>query len=701
MSRAAMHGIFARTGGKYRFYTLTSNHHQILRHHSQLNTNSTPVVTETDPSKKLTQNPAHVTSLNRGGLSLLQHRPVFTDARKLEAVLAGGGIVSGVGVRFLQQHRSMSIRTAETRVDGEKLPPAPPAANFDLVLDDCRTAFRDRTKWELIRALSIFWVCSFNFVADHSLKMMSTSQKLLGRRASEWLLKRWVYAHFVAGETREEVGAVVRRFQDMQVGPLLAAPMEDDIDVFHEDADQKCDRNLEMILGGVALAQDLDPQFPMVQLRISALMPGNFCAFLSGKQNTFGAGFPDSMRHHLEQGIARVAKVCQAVVSRRVMAMVDAEYTYLNPAISLFSLAMMCVCNLPRHAPLVFHTYQNYLKVREATPPLVFHTYQNYLKVREATPSLVFHTCHSYLKGGYAPSRLPHLSELLQGKGGHAPLVFHTYQNYLKVREAMPPLVFHIYQNYLKVREATPPIVFHTYQSYLKVREATPPLVFHTYQSYLKVREATPPLVFHTCQNYLKVREATPPLVFHTCQNYLKSTRDILDRDLQFADTAGIGFGAKLVRGAYMTKERKLAATCSYPDPVQDSYDDTSRAYDAAVTTLLTKIAAKPRQYRVIVASHNEGSVLATVRGIQQLGIDPSAGGVFFGQIMGMCDHISCNLAQNGFLARKSIVYGSVADTLPYLSRRAQENKAVIQGARRERGLLRAELRHRFSLGTL
>ncbi|XP_070182204.1 hydroxyproline dehydrogenase-like [Littorina saxatilis] len=154
-------------------------------------------------------------------------------------------------------------------------------ANFDVSFDDFKTAFSKKSNWELIRALSVLRVCSFEVVADHSLKLMSTSQRVLRKTASDWLMKKTVYGQFVAGETTAEIKEAVSRLQEVNVGPLLAAPMEDDIHTHHPEADKKFDANLNTILNGMRLARELDPLYPMTQLKMTALMPGDLCALLS------------------------------------------------------------------------------------------------------------------------------------------------------------------------------------------------------------------------------------------------------------------------------------------------------------------------------------------------------------------------------------------------------------------------------------
>ncbi|XP_034049127.1 hydroxyproline dehydrogenase-like [Thalassophryne amazonica] len=81
---------------------------------------------------------------------------------------------------------------------------------------------------------------------------------------------------------------------------------------------------------------------------------------------------------------------------------------------------------------------------------------------------------------------------------------------------------------------------------------------------------------------------------------------------------------------------------------------------------------------------------------MEELGIDKDGGSVCFGQLLGMCDHVSLTLAKEGYTVYKSVPYGSVDDTVPYLVRRAQENRTVLQGIRKERDLLKQEFRQRI-----
>ncbi|XP_073879332.1 hydroxyproline dehydrogenase isoform X6 [Macaca fascicularis] len=151
------------------------------------------------------------------------------------------------------------------------------------------------------------------------------------------------------------------------------------------------------------------------------------------------------------------------------------------------------------------------------------------------------------------------------------------------------------------------------------------------------------------------------PWVWNTYQACLKDTFERLGRDAEAAHRAGLAFGVKLVRGAYLDKERAVAQLHGMKDPTQPDYEATSQS-------------------------------------MWELGI-PLDGTVCFGQLLGMCDHVSLALGQAGYVVYKSIPYGSLEEVIPYLIRRAQENRSVLQGVRREQELLSQELWRRLLPG--
>ncbi|XP_068956990.1 proline dehydrogenase 1, mitochondrial [Petaurus breviceps papuanus] len=188
------------------------------------------------------------------------------------------------------------------------------------------------------------------------------------------------------------------------------------------------------------------------------------------------------------------------------------------------------------------------------------------------------------------------------------------------------------------------------------------------------------------------------PLIFGTYQCYLKDTYDNVSLDIELARREGWCFGAKLVRGAYMTQERERAAAVGYEDPINPTYEATSMMYHRCLNYILEEIRHHGRA-SMMVASHNEETVKFTIQRMKELSLHPSEKKISFGQLLGMCDQISFPLGQAGFPVYKYVPFGPVKEVLPYLSRRALENRGMMKGAQRERELMRKELKRRVLSG--
>ena len=118
------------------------------------------------------------------------------------------------------------------------------------------------------------------------------------------------------------------------------------------------------------------------------------------------------------------------------------------------------------------------------------------------------------------------------------------------------------------------------------------------------------------------------------------------------------------------------------------------KSYNSCLTHLLEQVSND--SVATVVATHNRHSVELALRKMQDLDLSPSDGRVCFGQILGMADHLTYPLATAGFIANKVIAYGSLDDVVPFLSRRAQENRGLMESAQIERSLYTHELRRRL-----
>ncbi len=183
----------------------------------------------------------------------------------------------------------------------------------------------------------------------------------------------------------------------------------------------------------------------------------------------------------------------------------------------------------------------------------------------------------------------------------------------------------------------------------------------------------------------------TEPLIYNTFQMYSKGSLDFLENSLERATKAGYIIGAKLVRGAYMEKERKRALKFNYPDPIQNTKQNTDEDFDFAVEFCLKNID----KVGLFVGTHNEISCLKAIKRMTELNIPRGHNHIFFSQLYGMSDNISFNLAQEGYNVAKYLPYGPVEEVIPYLMRRAEENTSVAGQTNRELLLINRELQRR------
>jgi len=181
------------------------------------------------------------------------------------------------------------------------------------------------------------------------------------------------------------------------------------------------------------------------------------------------------------------------------------------------------------------------------------------------------------------------------------------------------------------------------------------------------------------------------PVVYTTLQMYRHDRLAYLEELIQKAEQEGFYVGVKLVRGAYMEKERERAAARGYADPIQPSKAATDADYDKATQRVLEKLD----RVWMCAGTHNEESVRAVANGMTQMGVAPDDERVFFSQLFGMSDHLSFNLAEAGYRVVKYLPYGPVEDVMPYLIRRAEENSSVEGQTGRELQLIRKELKRR------
>jgi len=183
-------------------------------------------------------------------------------------------------------------------------------------------------------------------------------------------------------------------------------------------------------------------------------------------------------------------------------------------------------------------------------------------------------------------------------------------------------------------------------------------------------------------------------VVFNTIQLYRHDRLHFLRISHQIAEAQGFILGLKLVRGAYMEKERAVALEKNRQSPIQISKEATDTDYDEAVRFCMDHIHSTA----VIIASHNEQSNLLGAKLLDEMMLPHNHPHVHFSQLYGMSDTITFNLAKEGFNVSKYLPFGPIQDVIPYLMRRAQENTSVSGQTGRELLQLKRELARRKSL---
>ena len=185
------------------------------------------------------------------------------------------------------------------------------------------------------------------------------------------------------------------------------------------------------------------------------------------------------------------------------------------------------------------------------------------------------------------------------------------------------------------------------------------------------------------------------PMIYHTLQMYRHDRLDYLKEFTEKALSMGRYPAFKLVRGAYMEKERNRALEYGYHSPIYPNKTATDKGFDDATRFCLEHVD----QTGLCVGTHNELSCSRAVAFMQKNAIDPAHNNVWFSQLLGMSDHISFKLASLGYNVCKYVPYGPVKTVVPYLIRRAEENTSVAGQSSRELDLLVTEVKRRKKQG--
>ncbi len=203
------------------------------------------------------------------------------------------------------------------------------------------------------------------------------------------------------------------------------------------------------------------------------------------------------------------------------------------------------------------------------------------------------------------------------------------------------------------------------------------------------MQDAADDLVTEMMRKYNKKKA----IVFNTLQLYRWDRLDYLKKLHEQARVEGFFIGMKIVRGAYMEKENKRAEEMGYRTPICESKEATDSNYDTTMAYMMDNLDSMS----IFAGTHNESSSYKLIEMMLTKGISKNDDRIWFGQLYGMSDNISYNLAEYGYNVAKYLPFGPVRDVMPYLIRRAEENTSVAGQTSRELNLLKAERQRRKS----
>ncbi|XP_068249833.1 proline dehydrogenase 1, mitochondrial isoform X1 [Palaemon carinicauda] len=571
--------------------------------------------------------------------------------------------------------------------------------SLDLTFCDYEAAFKSKTTWEVLRAMLVFQMCGIKPLVENNDKLMKWGQKILGKRLFGSIMKATFYGHFVAGEDQIKIQPVLERLRSFGVKSILDYSVEEDIS---QETAEKREMESCSSLRRRKKKQRYYKKMDRTSFRIWACESK---AEGSNKMERYTPQRKFADRRYQVSGARTYFYVNEAQCEKNmetfincIDAVSDATHGTGFAAIKMTALGRPQL--LMQLSEVIARARQYFTTVTGETSPIlltdvntdVFEKRFRQENVKVDDPAVT-----KWLKNmTYDKKGLIHIfswSGLIDANM----LLSDMFRVPSLNSGQMEPLISaltreeeEMFKNMMRR--------LHTIFQYALERDVR--VMVDAEQTYFQ------PAISRLTMEMMKKYNQDKAIVFNTYQCYLKETFNNLSLDLEQAYRQNFFFGAKLVRGAYMEQERARAQELGYEDPVNPDFDATTEMYHDCLKECLRRIKfnkslGETQRIAIMVASHNEDTVRYTVRKMAQFGIHPLDRVICFGQLLGMCDHISLPLGQAGFSVYKYVPYGPVNEVLPYLSRRASENSAILEKLKKERTLLKRELWRRITKGQL
>ncbi|XP_046655257.1 proline dehydrogenase 1, mitochondrial-like isoform X2 [Daphnia pulicaria] len=591
---------------------------------------------------------------------------------------------------------SMGINKRQSDINNDSKTSAVPSVSssgrrdpLDLSFDNAEAAFRSKTTLQVLRAYLVFTLCSSNYLVENNMKLMKIGKKLLGKRLFKSLMKATFYGQFVAGENQTDIMPTIQRMRSFGVKSILDYSAEEDISA-EEAAEKEMASCVSTTVAPDPAVIKVDPAVntPEADKRYHAHRE-----FADRRQNVNSARTYFYLNEaQCEKNVDIFLRCIEAVSgTTKSTGFAAIKMTALGRPQLLLQLSEVIARSRRYFTEVTGLSADNNILQQHASPAIFEKRFEK-ADILTDNPAV-----KKWLQQmTYDQKGLIHLfswSGLID-----ANILLNDFFKVPNLQTGrMEPLITALSP---EEEEMACNMLRRLNTIFSAARDLDVRVMVDAEQSYFQ------PAISRLTMELMRKYNKEKAIVFNTYQCYLKETYNNIVLDLEQANRQNFYFGAKLVRGAYMEQERARASALGYQDPINPTYEATTAMYEKTLLECLTRIKdmktrTNERRIGAMVASHNEDTVRFAIKKMEELGISPEDKVICFGQLLGMCDQISFPLGQSGYSVYKYVPYGPVDEVLPYLSRRAQENRGILTKIKKEKRLLVTELKRRLVKGQL
>uniref|UniRef100_A0A8D0ARD7 Proline dehydrogenase n=1 Tax=Sander lucioperca TaxID=283035 RepID=A0A8D0ARD7_SANLU len=519
--------------------------------------------------------------------------------------------------------------------------------------DQAQGAYKSKDSLELLRSLVVFKLCSYDFLVDKNKEVtLLRCKKILGQRAFDQFMKMTFYGQFVAGEDHMAIRPLIQKNQAFGVGSVLDYSVEEDIS--QEEAEQK-----EMDSCVSAAEKESIGENHREKKYKAHKQFGDRREGVTGARTYF---YADEAK--CDQHMETFIRCIKASGGSSMDGFSAIKMTALGRPQFLLQFSEVLV---------KWRRFFTFLASQQGKDGI--EALEQRLELTELQEFLTKLGAKGDLYGWFTGSKEKSLgtidmldwNSLIDDRTKISDLLVVPNVELGDLEPLLEKFTTEEEKQMKRMLQRMDILVKHAIENGVR-------LMVDAEQTYFQ------PAISRLTVEMQRIYNKEKPVIFNTYQCYLKEAYDNVTMDVELSRREGWHFASKLVRGAYMYQERERAKDIGYEDPINPDYESTNIMYHRCLDYVLDEIALN-RNANVMVASHNEDTVKHTL------------GRYGPNYIQRHC--------QAGFPVYKYVPYGPVNEVMPYLSRRAQENRGFMKGAQKERELLWKELKRRLASGEL